>query len=94
MLASRAFSSGDAQALCICPLRHAVTYTRELQGHLVHIDFGFMLSNSPGGVHFERAPFKLTAEYLAIMDSNVVGAPSPVWDYFRVCFWATLRAFW
>jgi phosphatidylinositol kinase/protein kinase (PI-3 family) len=51
----------------------------------VHIDFGFMLSNSPGGVHFERAPFKLTAEYMHIMESDVVGTPSPCFDYFMVC---------
>jgi len=31
-------------------------------GHMVHIDFGFMLSNSPGDIAFEQAPFKLTSE--------------------------------
>jgi phosphatidylinositol 4-kinase B len=50
----------------------------------VHIDFGFMLSNSPGGVHFERAPFKLTAEYLHIMGSDPAGSPSPCFDSFKV----------
>eukprot|EP00352_Strombidinopsis_acuminata_P003447 CAMPEP_0176403428 /NCGR_PEP_ID=MMETSP0126-20121128/50089_1 /TAXON_ID=141414 ORGANISM="Strombidinopsis acuminatum, Strain SPMC142" /NCGR_SAMPLE_ID=MMETSP0126 /ASSEMBLY_ACC=CAM_ASM_000229 /LENGTH=35 /DNA_ID= /DNA_START= /DNA_END= /DNA_ORIENTATION= len=30
-------------------------------GHIVHIDFGFILSNAPGrGLKFEKAPFKLT----------------------------------
>lgn len=29
---------------------------------LVHIDFGFMLSNCPGNIHFETAPFKLTPD--------------------------------
>lgn len=54
------------------------------QGHLVHIDFGFMLSNSPGGVNFESAPFKLTRELLEVMDSNSEGAASELFDYFKV----------
>jgi phosphatidylinositol kinase/protein kinase (PI-3 family) len=29
-------------------------------GHIIHIDFGFMLVTSPGGINFESAPFKLT----------------------------------
>jgi phosphatidylinositol kinase/protein kinase (PI-3 family) len=37
------------------------------QGHLIHIDFGFMLNNSPGSVGFELAPFKLTSEYIQIL---------------------------
>ena len=31
------------------------------QGHIIHIDFGFMLTLSPGGINFESAPFKLTS---------------------------------
>jgi hypothetical protein len=53
-------------------------------GHIIHIDFGFMLSNSPGGVNFEAAPFKLTRELLEIMDSNSEGHASEVFDYFKV----------
>ncbi len=35
-------------------------------GHIVHIDFGFMLSNTPGDMAFEQAPFKLTSELVAV----------------------------
>ncbi|RCH77487.1 Phosphatidylinositol 4-kinase pik1alpha (PI4-kinase)(PtdIns-4-kinase), partial [Rhizopus stolonifer] len=43
-------------------------------GHIIHIDFGFILSNSPGSVGFEMAPFKLPQEYIDILggvDSDV-----------------------
>ncbi|KAI8969727.1 kinase-like domain-containing protein, partial [Pilobolus umbonatus] len=36
-------------------------------GHIIHIDFGFILSNSPGSVGFEMAPFKLCQEYIDIL---------------------------
>ncbi|KAI0135195.1 hypothetical protein F4814DRAFT_400132 [Daldinia grandis] len=36
-------------------------------GHILHIDFGFCFDIAPGGVRFERAPFKLTGEMLAVM---------------------------
>ena len=52
---------------------------------MIHIDFGFMLSNSPGGVNFEAAPFKLTRELLEVLDSNSEGKPSEMFDYFKVC---------
>eukprot|EP00933_Yihiella_yeosuensis_P039120 TRINITY_DN33073_c0_g1_i1.p1 TRINITY_DN33073_c0_g1~~TRINITY_DN33073_c0_g1_i1.p1 ORF type:complete len:538 (-),score=108.36 TRINITY_DN33073_c0_g1_i1:45-1532(-) len=49
-------------------------------GHIVHIDFGFMLSNSPGGnMAFENSPFKLTQEILDVMD----GECSEQYEYFR-----------
>ena len=53
-------------------------------GHIIHIDFGFMLSNSPGGVNFESAPFKLTREQLEIMDSDSEGKSSKAFDYFKI----------
>ncbi len=36
-------------------------------GHIVHIDFGFVFTNSPGGnAGFESAPFKLTEEFVEV----------------------------
>jgi len=40
--------------------RHNANILVDKQGHLIHIDFGFMLGTSPAGVKFEAAPFKLT----------------------------------
>jgi phosphatidylinositol 4-kinase len=48
--------------------RHNGNIMIDRQGHLVHIDYGFMLQSSPGGIAFEGAPFKLTQEYIDLMD--------------------------
>ncbi|GAB4820846.1 hypothetical protein N2152v2_007892 [Parachlorella kessleri] len=64
--------------------RHNGNILLDDEGHIIHIDFGFMLSNSPGGVNFESAPFKLTREILEVMDSNSEGKPSELFDYFKV----------
>ncbi|KAI9706742.1 MAG: Phosphatidylinositol 4-kinase pik1alpha (PI4-kinase)(PtdIns-4-kinase) [Bogoriella megaspora] len=51
-------------------------------GHLIHIDFGFMLSNSPGSMGFEAAPFKLTQEYVDVLG----GVGGEGWElYKRLC---------
>ncbi|ORY07447.1 kinase-like protein [Basidiobolus meristosporus CBS 931.73] len=47
--------------------RHNGNVLLATDGHLIHIDFGFMLSNTPGSVGFEMAPFKLTQEYLDVL---------------------------
>jgi phosphatidylinositol 4-kinase len=39
-------------------------------GHIVHIDFGFCFDIAPGGIKFERAPFKLTSEMVAVMGGS------------------------
>lgn len=47
--------------------RHNGNIMIDARGHIVHIDFGFMLTNSPGAIKFENAPFKLTEEYLQVI---------------------------
>jgi phosphatidylinositol kinase/protein kinase (PI-3 family) len=88
--AQRNFAESMAAYSIVCYLlqikdRHNGNILLDDVGHLVHIDFGFMLSNSPGGVNFEAAPFKLTRELLEVLDSNAEGRASEMFDYFKVC---------
>merc|ERR1711881_597998 len=60
--------------------RHNGNLMMDSSGHVIHIDFGFMLSNSPGGnMAFEQSPFKLTQEFLDVMN----GECSDQYEYFR-----------
>lgn len=62
--------------------RHNGNVLIDNEGHIVHIDFGFMLSNSPGSVGFEAAPFKLTQDYVDVLG----GVNSPAFeDYKTLC---------
>jgi phosphatidylinositol 4-kinase len=47
--------------------RHNGNILLDSRGHMIHVDFGFLLSNSPGNVRFESSVFKLTAEYVELM---------------------------
>jgi len=63
--------------------RHNGNILLDNEGHIVHIDFGFMLSNSPGGnINFESSPFKLTREYVEVME----GEDSECFSYFKMIF--------
>lgn len=47
--------------------RHNGNILLHAEGYIVHIDFGFILANNPGNMHFESAPFKLTQEFVQLM---------------------------
>jgi len=48
--------------------RHNGNIMVDIAGHIMHIDFGFLLSNAPGkGLKFEQAPFKLTGEQVEVI---------------------------
>lgn len=59
--------------------RHNGNIMMDNEGHIIHIDFGFLLSNSPGSVGFEAAPFKLTMEYVDLLG----GLESPLFNHFK-----------
>lgn len=59
--------------------RHNGNIMVDNEGHIIHIDFGFLLSNSPGSVGFEAAPFKLTMEYVDLLG----GLESDYFAYFK-----------
>ncbi|KAK5011472.1 hypothetical protein LTR28_002156 [Elasticomyces elasticus] len=55
--------------------RHNGNIMLDDAGHILHIDFGFCFDIAPGGVRFERAPFKLTAEMVAVMGGSTTAQP-------------------
>lgn len=60
--------------------RHNGNLMISRKGELVHIDFGFLLTSSPGGWNFESAPFKLSQDLIDVMD----GVDSDAFNYYKV----------
>ncbi|KAK8186207.1 hypothetical protein BC567DRAFT_246025 [Phyllosticta citribraziliensis] len=55
--------------------RHNGNIMIDDSGHILHIDFGFCFDIAPGGIKFERAPFKLTQEMVAVMGGSTDSQP-------------------
>lgn len=63
--------------------RHNGNILIDTKGNIIHIDFGFILGISPGGnLNFENAPFKMTKEYIRLLD----GEESEIFFYFKSIF--------
>jgi phosphatidylinositol 4-kinase len=60
--------------------RHNGNILLDSDGHLIHIDFGFILAHSPGkNMRFENSPFKLTPEFIEVMG----GVDNDMYKYFK-----------
>jgi len=60
--------------------RHNGNILLDSEGHLIHIDYGFILSCSPKNLGFENSPFKLTPEFVDVMG----GVDSDMFAYFKI----------
>jgi phosphatidylinositol 4-kinase len=47
--------------------RHNANILLDRSGHIIHIDFGYLISNNPGNFQLDNAPFKLPADWINVL---------------------------
>lgn len=69
--------------------RHNANIMFDNEGHVMHIDFGFIFDIAPGNIKFEAAPFKLTNEMVQLLGGSRDAAPFKQFEHlFHQCFLA------
>ena len=58
------------------------------KGNMIHIDFGFLLNKSPGNIQFEKAPFKLSKDFIDLLG----GVQSKYFFVFEELFYKGFKA--